>query len=86
MIDVSWFIGDGPQLSMKPLAEHDRPSGREADGMNTEQGTGDRASLPDPNAALEAQESPSLHRALYLCLSVPSLGQPVLHHSLAPPF
>ena len=61
VIDVSWFICDGPQLSMKPLAERDRPSGREANGMNTEQGTG---------------EPPSLHRALYFCLSVPSLGQP----------
>ena len=69
VIDASWFICDGPQLSMKPLAERDRPSGREANGMNTEQGTGDRASLPDPNAVLEAQEPPRLHRALYFCLS-----------------
>ena len=53
--------------------------------MNTKQGTGDRASLPNLNAMLEAQEPPSLHRALYFCLSVPGLGQPVLHHSFAPP-
>ena len=25
VIDVSWLIRDGPQLSMKPLAERDRP-------------------------------------------------------------
>ena len=68
VIDVSWFIGDGPQLSMKPLAERDRPSGREANGMNTEQGTGDRASLPDPNAVLD----PSTVRFIFASLSLAS--------------
>ena len=53
MIDVSRFVGDGSQLSMKPLAEHDRPGGGEANGMNTEQGAGDGASLPDPKVVLE---------------------------------
>ena len=82
---VSRLIRDGPQLSVKPLAERDRPRGREANGVNAEQSTGDRAGLPYPNAVLEAQEPPSLHRALDFSLSVPSLSQPVLHHSFAPP-
>ena len=85
VIDVSRLIRDGPQLSVKPLAERDRPRGREANGVNAEQSTGDRAGLPYPNAVSEAQEPPSLHRALDFSLSVPSLSQPVLHHSFAPP-
>ena len=85
VIDVSWFICDGPQLSMKPLAERDCPSGREANGMNTEQGTGDRASLPDPNAVLEAQSLLACTvRFIFASLSLASAS--LLHHSLAPPF
>ena len=84
VIDVSRLIRDGPQLSVKPLAERDRPRGREANRVNAEQSTGDRAGLPYPNAVLEARSLLACTVRLILA-SVPSLSQPVLHHSFAPP-